>query len=39
MIRCIRCDKDKNPTDYHITAPTMAHLCKPCMEKIEEDND
>ena len=39
MIKCNKCNRDKNFNQYHVTGATAHNVCKPCLNKIAEEYD
>ena len=39
MIRCKKCNKDKNYNKYYVTGATTKAVCKTCLNKIVDDRD
>ena len=39
MIKCKKCNKDKNYNKYYVTGPTMYAVCKTCLNKIIDDRN
>ncbi len=37
MIRCMKCDTDKDYNDYHVLGHSVAPTCIMCLDKIIEE--
>ena len=37
MIKCNKCNKDKNCNQYYATGPSMNPICKTCLNKTAEE--
>ena len=36
MIKCKKCNRDKNFNDYYVTGRGMNAICKPCLKEYLE---
>ena len=39
MIKCKKCNKDKNYNQYLVTGATTLPLCKTCLNNIQQKKD